>query len=46
MRMRHFWTQNIPFAPTRTFFENPLMNLVSFIHADLHSKNLSQVFIC
>ena len=45
MRMNHFWAQNGPFAETRIFSENLLMNLVPFIHAYLHAKNQSQILI-
>ena len=45
MRMRNFWAQNGPFPQMRIFSENLLMSLVSFIHAYLHAKNQSQIFI-
>ena len=45
MRMNHFWAQNGPFAETRIFSENLLMNLVPFIHAYLHAKNQSQILM-
>ena len=43
MSMCHFWAQNGPFAQTRIFSENLLINLVPFIHAYLHSKNQIQI---
>ena len=43
MRMCNFWAQNGPFPQIRTFSENLLMTLVSFIHAYLHAKNQSQI---
>ena len=44
--MRNFWAQNGPLSPNENFFsENLLMSLVSFIHAYLHAKNQSQIFI-
>ena len=43
MRMCIFWAQNYPFPPI--FSENLLMSLVSFIHAYLHVRNQSQIFI-
>ena len=45
MRMCNFWAQNGPFPQMRIFSENLLMSLVSFIHAYLHAKNQSQIFI-
>ena len=45
MRMHNFWAQNSPFPQMRIFSENLLMSLVSFIHAYLHVKNQSRIFI-
>ena len=45
LRMHNFWAQNGPFPQIRIFSENLLMSLVSFIHAYLHAKNQSQIFI-
>ena len=46
MRISNFWAQNGPFPQMRIFFsENLLMSLVSLIHAYLHAKNQSQIFI-
>ena len=43
MRMCNFWTQNGPYPLMRTFSENLLMSLISFIYAYLHAKNQSQI---
>ena len=44
--MRNFWAQNDPFPQMRIFLKNNLlMSLVSFIHANLHAKNQSQILI-
>ena len=40
-----FFGPNGPFVQTRIFSENPLINLVPFIHAYLHSKHQSQISI-
>ena len=45
MRMRNFCAQNGPFPQMGIFLENLLMSLVSFIHANLHAKNQSQILI-
>ena len=45
MRMRNFWVQMAHFPKYIYFSENLLMNFVSFIHAYLHAKNQSQIFI-
>ena len=45
MRMRNFWALNGPFVQMRIFSENLLMKLVSFIHAYLHAKDQSEIFI-
>ena len=37
--MCNFFIQNGPFRQMRIFSENPLMSLVSFIHAYLYAKN-------
>ena len=44
-RMCNFWAQNGPFPQMRNFSENLLMSLFSFIHANLHAKNQSQILI-
>ena len=44
MRIRNFWTLNGPFPQMRIFFRKPA-NKPSFIHAYLHAKNQSQIFI-
>ena len=38
MRILHFKTQYGPLAPKKYFSENPLVNLVAFIHVYLHAK--------
>ena len=45
MRIRNFWAQNGPFPQMRIISENLLMSFVSFIHANLHAKNQSQILI-
>ena len=47
MRISNFWAQNGPFPQMRIFFfsENLLISPVSLIHAYLHAKNQSQIFI-
>ena len=45
MRMSNLWAQNALFPQIRIFSENLLMSLVSFIHANLHAKNQSQLLI-
>ena len=45
IRMHHFWAQNGPFPQMRFFSENPLISLVPFIHAYLHTKNQCQISI-
>ena len=40
MRMCNFGAQNGLFPQMKTFSENLLMSLVSFIHAYLHAKNV------
>ena len=44
MRIRNFWTLNGPFPQMRIFFRKPA-NEPSFIHAYLHAKNQSPIFI-
>ena len=45
MRMCNLGTQNGPFPQIKTFSENPLISLVSFIRAYLHAKNQIQILI-
>ena len=45
MWMWNFWAQNFQFPPMRIFSENLLMSFVSFVHAYLHAKNQSQIWI-
>ena len=45
MRMGNLWTQNGPFPQIRTFSENLLIRLVSFIRAYLLAKNQIQILI-
>ena len=45
MRTYHFRAQNDPFVQMRFFSENPLISLVPFIHAYLHTKNQCQISI-
>ena len=45
MSMHHMWAQNGPFAQTRIFPENLLINVVRFIHVCLHTKNQCQISI-
>ena len=44
-RVCHFWAQNNPFVQMIFFSKNMLISLASFIHAYLHAKNQSQIFI-